>query len=232
MLKKRLSLVVPAFNEKDSLKRVIRRIHQVVPKYCSDYEIIVVNDGSEDNTGKLADSIASRNSKIKVLHNPQNKGMGYSYWRGVDVASFEYVMIVFGDGDQPAQSIAKVISKIGSADIIIPYYTNFIQTKTWFRHLLSISYTHLINAITGLNIFYYNGITLHKSKLVKQLVGLSTGFGFQAEIIIKLIKNGASFTQVAITNEDDTKKGSSALKIDNVIKVLLSIFRLIWNYKV
>lgn len=227
---KQLSVIIPTFNEETNIKNVVKKVSSVCPKYCSEYEIIIINDGSQDKTKQVVDSIAKKEKHVKVLHNKTNKGMGYCYLHGLQQARFEYIMINFGDDDHPAKSLEQVISKMGTADIIIPFYTNFHQTKTWFRHLLSISYTHLVNYITGLSIRYYNGITLHRTDLVRSTPSLSIGFGFQAEIIVHLVKKGANFVEVGIENEDDPQKGSSALRISNIIKVTQSLLRLYWFY--
>ena len=231
VLKKRLSVIVPAFNESGNIKGAVSKIHSIVPKYCNDYEIIIINDGSRDKTGKIADSIAVKDKKIKVLHNTENMGMGYSYFRGVKEAKFEYLIIVFGDDDHPSQSIENILSKMGQADIIIPYYTNLHLSKAWLRHVISITYTHIVNYITDLKVGYYNGITLHKTELVRGIPIKSTGFGFQAETIAHLLKNGASYIEVDVLNDDRKTGGTAAFRAKNIISVARSFLRMYLHYK-
>src|SRR3989338_10411306 len=184
MLKKGLSIVVPAYNEAGNIKGVIKKIHSIVPKYCKQYEIIIINDGSLDNTGQIINSLAKKDSKIKPLHNHKNQGMGYSYFKALDKVAFNYSIIIFGDDDHPPQSISNILAKMGQADIVVPFYTNLHLSKTWMRHVISITYTHIVNHLTGLKIGYYNGITLHRSNLIKQTPIKTSGFGFQAETIV------------------------------------------------
>lgn len=226
MLKKRLSVVVPAFNEEENIAKVVERVHKIAPNYCTDYEILIVNDKSSDNTGKIINSIAKKDKKVKTIHNKINLGFGGSYLKGLRNANFEYVMLIVGDNTNPLYSLKKVISQIGKADIIIPYYINFHTTKTWLRHVVSISYTHLVNNITGLSLKYYNGIALHRTDLVKPIPNLSTGFGFNAEILVYLIKRGATYIEVPVINEDEKSSTSSAFKIKNIVKVIQSIHKL------
>lgn len=232
MLRKRLSVIVPAFNEAGNIKGAVSKIHSIVPKFCSNYEIIIINDGSRDKTGAIADKIAQADKKVRVLHNQENKGMGYSYFRGVKEARFEYLIIVFGDDDHPAESIANILSKIGKADIVIPFYTNLHLSKTWLRHVISITYTHIVNYITDLKIGYYNGITLHKTALVRSVPMKSTGFGFQAEIIVHLLENSASYIEVDVLNDDRKTGGSAAFKLKNIVSVAKSFIRMYVNHKV
>lgn len=226
MLKKRLSVVVPAYNEEKNIENVVLRLKKVAPVYCEDYEIIIVNDKSRDNTGKIIDNLAKKDKKVKPFHNKVNLGFGGSYLKGLKMASFEYVMLVVGDNTNPVYSLRKIISQIGKADMIVPYYVNFGKTKTWFRYILSISFTHLINILTGLSFRYYNGISLHRTDLVRSIPNISTGFGFSAEIVVYLAKKNASCIEVGIINEDEKANASTAFKPKNIIKVARSLHRL------
>ncbi|MDO8503234.1 MAG: glycosyltransferase family 2 protein [bacterium] len=232
MLRKRLSFIVPAFNEERRIGPTVGTIHSVAPKYCRDYEILVVNDKSTDRTGKIIDLLSRKDKKVKVLHNSKNMGMGYSYFRGLDNAKFEYVMTVFGDNDHPPESVGSIISKMGQADIIIPYYKNLHISKTWFRHIVSITYVHLVNYLTGLTIPYYNGVILHRTDLIRQVPKMTTGFGFQAETIVYLAKRGATYLEVDIFNREKKTNSSAAFRLKNILAVSRSFFRLLWNYKI
>src|SRR3989344_8785130 len=97
MIKNSLSVVVPAHNEEDNLGLVIKDLISTIPKYTKNFEVIVVDDGSTDKTGKIADRWAKKNNKVRVLHNQPNRGFGFSYWRGVNNIKKEYSMMVWGD---------------------------------------------------------------------------------------------------------------------------------------
>lgn len=231
MLKKRLSIIIPAFNEAGNIKAVVKKVSLILLKYCSNYQIIIINDGSTDGTGKIADKLAQTNKKIDVIHNLKNEGMGFSYFKGVEQAKFEYLILIFGDNDHPLNSIEDIISKVGKADIIIPFYTNFHLSKTWLRHLISVTYIHLVNYLSGLKIGYYNGITLYKTELVRNLPTKSAGFGFQAEMLVYLLKKGASYIIVNTSNDDRKSGSSAAFKFKNIIRIIRSLLSMYFAYK-
>jgi len=232
MIRKTVSFIIPAYNEEKNIESVIKKIHIVANKYCKDYEIIAIDDGSNDRTWTLLNKLAIKDRKIKVIHNKKNMGMGYSYFCGVKIAHNQYTMIVFGDNDHSVESMAKILSCQGRADIVIAYYKNLHLSKTWLRHVISITYTHIINWITGLSIAYYNGMTMYRTELLKKVPRFSSGFGFQAETIVYLIKNGAKYVEVDIFNEERKSGSSAAFRIKNVISVLFSFCRLTWHYKI
>ena len=70
-----ISIVVPAYNEEENILFILKDTLKTLPKYFSDYEVIVVNDGSKDKTGKLADQLAQKNKSLRVIHQPNG---GYS----------------------------------------------------------------------------------------------------------------------------------------------------------
>lgn len=232
MTKKNITLVIPAFNEEKNIENVIKKIIQIVPKYCKDYEVLIVNDGSEDNTGKIADKITKKEKHVRVLHNQANKGLGYSFLRGVKDARFESVMLHFGDDDCPPASLISILSNQGKADIIIPYYTNFHLTKPWFRHILSISYTHLVNYITGYKVRYYNGMTLHNTQAINEMPSMTDGLGSQSEMIIYELQKGLSYVEIPVMNQERKEGVSSALRLKSVINVLIWLTKLIWRANV
>ena len=226
MLRKRLSIVVPAYNEEKNIENVVSRVKKVAPVYCEDYEIIIINDKSRDKTGEIIDKLGKKDKKVRPLHNKINLGFGASYQKGLKNAQFEYVMLVVGDNTNPVYTLKKIISQIGKADIIVPYYTNFHETKTFTRYLISMTFTQLVNLITGLSFRYYNGISLHQTKMVHSIPDISTGFGFSAEILVYLVKRGATYRQVAVINEDEKADASTAFRIKNIINVAKSLHRL------
>lgn len=226
MRKPNLSIIIPAFNEAGNIQGTVEKVNLIVPEFCSNYQIIIVDDGSTDKTGKIAEKISGKNKKVEVLHNLKNKGLGFSYFKAVKHARHEYVIIIFGDNDHPAESIKTIISKIGQADIIIPFYTNLHLSKTWLRHLISVSYTHLINYISGLKIGYYNGITLYRTDLVRGYLAKSTGFGFQAELLVYLILSGATYVEVNTTNEERKSGSTQAFKFTNFLDIMKSLLHI------
>lgn len=230
--KSNISIVIPAFNEEKNLDNVVAKISSIAPKYTNKYEIIIVNDGSIDRTGAIAKKISRKNKNVRLIENKENKGLGFSFLRGARDARYEYVMLHFGDDDCPPASLSAVLSQLGKADIVIAYYTNFHLTKSWFRHILSISYTHLINYITGYTLHYYNGMSIHKTEHIKKMKDISPGLEAQAHMILNSLDKGVSFIEVAVINQERTEGVSSALRINSIINVVSWVLKAYLNHHV
>lgn len=221
-----ISFIVPALNEEKVVESVIRDTWSTIDSLVSRYEIILIDDGSSDRTGEIMESLAKELPHIRVLHNRPNIGLGASYQRGVSESRLDYVMMLCGDGGVPASSLPPILEKVGTADIVIPYMTNLRQIKTPTRYLISRCYTNLLNLISGHRLHYYNGLPVHRRDLLNAVRITSSGFGFQGEILVKLLKSGCSYVQVPTLGAEATNK-TSVFRIKNLFSVTRTLLRLL-----
>jgi glycosyltransferase involved in cell wall biosynthesis len=221
-----VSFVVPALNEERVLEGVIRSVSQTVDARIASYEIILIDDGSTDRTGAIMERLAAELPNMRVIHNDPNMGLGASYQRGVKEARLEYVMMLCGDGGVPASSLPPIIEKIGSADIVVPYMVNLRAIKTPTRYAISRCYTGLLNLMSGQHLNYYNGLPVHRRSLLRQINMTSSGFGFQGEILVKLLKSGCSYVEVGVEGAEATNK-SSVFRVKNLASVTKTLLKLL-----
>src|SRR5215510_4976121 len=112
-----ISIIVTAMNEQGNLKPTIESIVSVVgPKYW-DYEILVVDDGSTDRTGAIADELALSNDRIRVHHHSRNLGIDRAYLKGIELATKEHIAWVAGNNIISAEALEAVYSRIDDADM-------------------------------------------------------------------------------------------------------------------
>jgi len=224
---KLMTFVVPALNEEEIIEETVKEILEISRPLLQRLEVILVDDGSTDKTGEVMDRIAVENDEVRVLHNDGNIGLGASYQRGLQDSRGDYFMLLCGDGGMPASSLPPILEQVGKADIVIPYMTNLKTIKSPFRYLLSRTYSTLLNVIFGQNLHYFNGLPVHRVDLLNTISITSRGFGFQGEILIKLLKSGCSYVEVPVLGAENSNK-SSALRIPNIFsvaKTFLSLWR-------
>src|SRR5450631_2303830 len=225
-----ISIVIPALNEDAVLESVVRDIEKQVAASFRDYEIILIDDGSSDNTGEIMERLAQELPKTRTIHNPYNLGLGASYQRGVAEARCAYMMMLCGDGGLPAASLPPIFVAVGSADIIAPYVTNLKTLKSPVRYFTSRVYTNLLNLLFGQKIKYYNGLPVHRVDLLRQLRINSTGFAFQGEILTKLLRSGCSMTEVGVAGAEMTKN-STAVRLKSLINIAKVLALLVWEVR-
>ncbi len=235
MEKKRptISIIVPCLNEAENLRSTVSCIKEALSSSgrFSDYEILIFNDGSTDDTALIATELKEEDSRVRAIHNTRNMGFGYNYTEGVRLAAMEYVMMVPGDNEIPGNAIRSVFSRAGDAELIIPYTAN-----TWVRPLsrrvVSRCFTILMNTLFGLRLRYYNGTCLIKAELLKRTPMTTRGFAYMAAILVRLIRSGASFTEVGVDITQRTSGRSKAFHPGNVFSVLSAILRLFWEVRI
>jgi glycosyltransferase involved in cell wall biosynthesis len=221
---------VPCLNEEKNIKNSLKTIFDCcLACNISNYEIIIFNDGSSDNSLNEIKDFQSTHfiqGKIKLINNKKPMGLGYNYIEGAYITNSIYYIMVCGDNSENAENLSKIISLRGQADIIIPNFLNN-DSRNFLRRFLSKFFTFIINIITGNNISYYNGIVLHKTHNVRRWHSLSSGFGYQAELIVNLLYLKKSYKEVSIQNIDRKDGFSRGLNLLNLFSVLHSILQII-----
>lgn len=225
-----ITVIVPALNEEGNIVGTITSITPVLEKNFDDYEIFLFDDGSTDRTGPLADELASKNKKIRVIHNKTPLGLGYNYKRGVKEATKDYVIMIPGDNEITGDSYETMFKAAGQKDIVIPYTVNS-EIRPLGRQILSKAYTMVMNLISGFNVKYYNGTVVHKREIIQSVPIETDSFAYQAEALIRLIKTGKTYVETPMYIVDRAHGKSKALKMKNVIRVSKSVFKLFYEFR-
>tara|TARA_A100000164_G_C21843165_1_gene741133 strand:+ start:526 stop:1254 length:729 start_codon:yes stop_codon:yes gene_type:complete len=223
--KQSISVIVPAFNEELNLSDTLDSINASASGRNLEVEIIIVNDGSKDNTGEVADLLASEDPRVRSLHHKTNKGLGNTYFTGVKEARKDYVVLIPGDNECGVETLTPLLDVLGSADIIIPYPVN-TEIRSVFRRIVSKSFVSLVNSLAGLKLYYYNGTVVHRRDLLQSCPIRSNGFVYQAKILIYMLYNGASFQQVPIKLNRNKARASTAFRFSNLISVSRSLIQI------
>lgn len=228
---KSLTFIVPALNEEKNLAATINSIYLITRRTrLEDFEIFIFNDGSTDKTGKIANELAKRHQHVKAIHNETNQGMGYNYKKGVELAQKNYVMLIPGDNEINPDALCKIINSIGKAEVIIPYQGNQ-EIRPLIRRLISYMFTFGLNLLFFLRLKYYNGPVIHKTEIIKKYPIKTNGFAYQAEALVKILKDGHSYYELAMTIHD-TGRPTTVFKPRRVIALLKAIIQLFWEIQI
>lgn len=229
--KKSLTFIVPAYNEEKNLASAIKSIYRITRQtHINDFEIIIFDDHSSDKTAEISDQLAKKHTRVKAIHNKINKGLGYNYKKGVNLAQKNYIMLFPGDNEVTGKSYDTAITAIGKADLIVPYHAN-MKNRPLMRQILSRAYTLIINLLFFNRLKYYNGPTIHQSKIIKSYPIKTSSFAFQAELLVKILKDGYSYYETPMLIQD-TGRPSTAFKPKRVFSLLVAIARLVWEIHV
>lgn len=222
---KSLTVVVPAYNEEQNLEPTVREIAAAADRSGLDLEIVVVDDCSRDRTAEVAARLAAADPRVRVHRNEANRGLGWNFRKGVELASKEHVAMVPGDNAFDRDSLAALFGEIGKADIVVGFTKN-LEVRPIERQRISKTFTALCNALYGLRLPYFNGPCVFRAADVRRTPMTTSGFAYMAEILVRLLKSGRSWTPVGLVLHERTHGGSSAFRLKNVASVASILLRL------
>ena len=200
-MSKKLSIIIPCYNEESTISQIINKITEVV---SFPYEIIVIDDCSTDKTRSILEN--DLNSKItKLILNPKNSGKGYSLRQGIKEASGEIILIQDADLEYDPNDYKKLIEPINNGYADVVYGSRFTGAEhkrvLYFWHMIGNKFlTILSNMFTNLNLTDMEvGYKVFKSEILKNVRLEENRFGFEPEITAKIAKKNLRVYEVGIT---------------------------------
>lgn len=225
-----ITVIMPALNEEDALEASVQAV-QTALEGLGEFEIILFDDGSTDRTGPLVDELAARFPNVRAAHNPGTRGMGYSYARGVEMARYEYVVMVPGDDETPISTIRAIAEQAGTADIVLTYTANQHEVRPLHRRWLSKAFTLALNLLFGLRLPYYNGTCLIRTRVVRTVPLETNGFAYMATLLIRLSSRGFAHQPLGIALKPREGGKSKALTWRSLLNVAKALIPLVWEVR-
>lgn len=211
-----LTIAIPAYNEEENLEWVLKNTLSHAPKHLSDFEIVVIDDGSFDKTGQIADSFAKKYKAIRVIHK-RNGGYGDAMLKGIKEAKKEFVAYMPADGQFLIRDMVNCFPHMEKADLILGY-RGIRKDYTLYRKIISYGNMFVLWLFFGLSYKDVNWLNIWRTKEVKKIKVKSRGVFLLAEIIINFkrkklkIFEAPSFYRVRRGGKVKNAKPSVALK--------------------
>lgn len=221
-MKKSISVVIPMHNEKDYIEDSIDCLVEVLQDIHGDYEVIIVDDASDDGSGDIVDGLAREDSRILVIHNEVNRKLGGSLREGFEKCTKE--LIFYTDADMPCdpRDLEKALRIMGltKSDLVSAYRLD--RTAEGFkRTLYSFTYNSIIKLIFGVRIRDVNfAFKLFKRKILERVDLRSEGSFIDAELLIKSTKAGYKLTQFGADYFMRMRGTSELWKPDIIMKII------------
>ena len=216
-----ITVVVSCYNEQDLITGTLDNTIAALQESGRSFEIVVVDDKSKDNSVQVIRDYIRDHPSVRIIlkANEVNRGLGNNYVEAAFVGHGKYYRLCCGDDGEPKEVLLNLFQHIGKADAIIPYNYKDVIGKSRMRVKLSKTFTALVNFLSGYNIKYYNGLAIHLRYNILRWHPSSYGFGFQADILTRLLDEGASYLQVPSYSIDRKGSASTALSTRNCLSV-------------
>ncbi|HOK95617.1 MAG TPA: glycosyltransferase family 2 protein [Anaerohalosphaeraceae bacterium] len=220
-----LTVFFPCFNEREAIGPLTVKTLAVLKEICPDYEIIIVDDGSKDGTGQLADQLAREYPAVRVIHHPVNLGYGAALQSGFGAAAKEYVFYTDGDGQFDVTELHRLLPLMEQYDIVSAYRLK--RQEGWKRQLNAFCWTALINFLFNLNLKDIDcAFKLYKRRIFDQIEMISTGALIDTEILARASRLGFRITQVGVHHYPRIGGRSTGANFKVILHAFRELFKL------
>lgn len=222
---KKLTIVVPAYNEERSLEKTVSGVCSCAASFLDAFEVIIVDDGSSDRTGEIADTLAHRFSPaVKAVHFQQNRGVGAAYREGLRMARYPYLTLIPGDNAFDKSGIERVFSRVGTCNLIVSYRAN-PEARTTLRRWLSVLATLLMRGLTGRRIKDAHSLYVFPVELARK-IDVPAGYSYHLESLCRLLFMAESYIEVPVELNPKRDQSSGVMKPRTLVTLAGAVLKL------
>lgn len=220
-----ISVFFPCYNEEANVENTTRAALKALKRISSDFEIIIVNDGSKDRTAEIADRLAGEIPEVKALHNNPNLGYGGALQRGFLEASKTWVFYTDGDGQFDFEEIDLLLPLMDRYDIVSAYRLN--RQDPLIRKFNGFGWTSLVNIVFGLWLRDIDcAFKLFPRKLFDEIEMKSMGALIDAEILARAKQLGYSIGQVGVHHFPRSAGEQTGANLAVILRAFKELFQL------
>lgn len=221
-----LSVFFPFWNEEENIETVVKKAKSIAGTIASKWEIIMVDDGSTDDTLKIAKVLSKEDDKMKVVALHPNRGYGAALRAGFDNAKYKYIVFTDGDGQFEFGEISKFVDKIENADLVIGFRKKR-NDKNLGKRLLLMNLLKIWDFM--LFRFYFRdidcGFKMFRKDALERINPLrSEGAMITTEILAKAKKKKLRIAEVGVNHYPRLKGHQSGANFPVIVRAILESF--------
>ena len=216
---KSISLMFPLYKDRSTVKIMIEKSYKILKKLKCKYEIIIVDDGCPQNSGRLAKIIAKNYRYIKIFFHKKNLGYGAALKTGLKKCKNDWVFMVDGDAEYDVNDLPRLIKATNNCDLVITY--RYKKKYSTYRIIISWIYNVILRLIFRINFRDIStGSRLVSKKLIKQINLKSNSPFVGAELAIKSERAGYNVGEIGIHTFPRTFSTGSSVSMKNILLTL------------
>ncbi len=220
-----ISVFFPCYNEQDNITRVVQQALAALEKCKADFEVIIVDDGSSDGTGQIADELAGQNSGVKVVHHRTNLGYGAALQSGFKASTKELVFYTDGDGQFDINEMPPLLGLMEHYDIVSCYRLN--RQDNLIRKINGWCWTKLVCLLFGIKVRDIDcAFKLYKREIFDNIKLVSTGALIDAEILARAVRKGYRITQKGIHHYPRTAGAQTGANFRVIFRAFKELLKL------
>jgi glycosyltransferase involved in cell wall biosynthesis len=215
-----ITIFVACYNEESGILPTLETLLGALKEVGCSYDIVIIDDASKDRSVELVQDFLQRHptEPITLYVNEVNQGLGANFAEGSFRGRGRYYRLVCGDDVESKETLVSVLKHLGTADIVLTYPAE-VRGRSWHRIVVSRAFTSLVNILSGHRVRYYNGLAINLRYNVMRWHSHSHGFGFQADLITRLLDMGASYIEIPVVQSERAGGSSKAFTFRNICSV-------------
>ena len=220
-----ISVFFPCYNEQGNISGLVEQALDVLEKLKADFEVIIIDDGSSDDTGKIADGLADGNDRVKVVHHQTNLGYGAALQSGFKAATKELVFYTDGDGQFDIKEMPGLLDLMEQCDIVSCYRLN--RQDNLVRKINGRCWTKLVCLVFGMKIRDIDcAFKLYKREIFDTFKLVSTGALIDAEILARAVRKGYRVVQQGVHHYPRTAGAQTGANLRVILRAFKELFGL------
>jgi len=230
-----LSIVIPAYNEEKKLSNTLPKIYDYLKKQSYNWEILIVSDGSKDNTAQVVKDLSSQIENLRLIDNKENHGKGYVVKQGMLSAKGKYRLFTDADNSTSIEQIEKMWPEfeqgyeviIGSRDI---EGAKLAVSQPWWRLMIGNAFNLLVQIMCGLwgipdTQCGFKGFTREAAEDIFSRTRIAR-FAFDAEMLVIAKKMKYKIKEIPVFWVNDKR---SSVKFKSMVKMAIDLFQIRLN---
>jgi glycosyltransferase involved in cell wall biosynthesis len=218
-----LSVILPAYNEEGVIAETVRSVVEVLTPWVADFEVIVVNDGSKDNTRTIVETIAQSDPHVRLITHEVNQGYGAALVTGFEAVTRDLAFFTDSDGQFNLRDLEPFFPLIEQYDAVLGYRLN--RQDTWMRKLNAWGWHTLVTTIFGVHVRDIDcAFKLYRADFFRQNRLETRGAMINAEILYKLKRCGCTCTEVGVHHYPRISGKATGAKLSVILRALREMF--------
>jgi glycosyltransferase involved in cell wall biosynthesis len=224
-----ISAFFPAYNDAGSIGTIVRKVAQILPSVADDYEVVVVNDGSQDGTAALLDGLAREYPFLKVIHHASNRGYGAALITGFSKCSKDLIFYTDGDGQYDVEELPLLLNALTEEIDIVNGY-KISRSDPLHRVVLGKAYQRLMRLLFWLNVRDVDcDFRLFRRNLFDRVELTCDSGVICVEMIKKFQANGFRMAEVPVHHYSRASGSSQFFSPRHLGRVFVQLFSAWWN---
>lgn len=220
-----LSVFFPCFNEEENVELLVEDVSKYLPRFAKKYEVIFVNDGSQDQTLKAVKEAAKKNKFVRVVSHKKNKGYGEALKTGFANCIYEWVFFTDGDRQFRICELKKFIAQTKNYQAVLGYRKN--RADGFLRWMNAKLFKGFVDVLFGLHVKDVDcAFKLIKKSELDQIQLKSEGAMISAELLFKLKNNGVVLKELAVRHYPRKHGNQTGNSIRVIVKAFKEAFKL------